>query len=154
MADELVPATRASSAVALRLAGAPYPQIATTLGYSTAADAQNAVERLLASTVTEDEKDLARSTMSARLDRMLQAVWPSALDVKNPKQHDAVRLALAIEDRRSRLCGLDAPTKVELYSPTAEQIQAEVIRLRGAITGPVEADIIDVDVVDGEVEAS
>lgn len=147
VASKRPPASRAQAALALRLAGAPFRDIATTLGYSTAVDAQNAVDKLLAASVEDEDLVAQRRLVDARLSRMLQAAWPTAME-RGPKQLDYMRMVLAIEERRARLQGTDAPTKHEVYSPTAEQIAQTVAALRAQVPEPIEAEIIDAEVVD------
>lgn len=142
---ERKPATRAQAAVALRLAGAPFPDIAESLGYASAHDARDAIEQILASTVESDDLNSTRNMYNQRLNRLLQSVWPKALNDKDPKHLEYVRTALAIEERRARLMGTDAPTKHEVYTPTAEQIAEQVRVLTAKVTLPIEADIIEVE---------
>lgn len=141
-------ATRAQAAVALRLAGAPYPDIAESLGYATASDAQHAVEQLLASTVESEDLASTRNMYNQRLNRLLQSVWPKALNDRDPKQLEYVRAVISIEERRARLMGTDAPTKHEIYTPTAEQITEQVRVLTANVVLPVEADIVDAEEID------
>lgn len=144
------PATRAQAAVALRLAGAPYVDIAESLAYATAADAQQAVESLLASTVEAEDLASTRNMYNQRLNRLLQSVWPKALNSNDPKQLEYVRAVLQIEERRARLMGTDAPTKHEVYTPTAEQITEQVRVLTANVIIPVEADIVDAEYDDDQ----
>ena len=139
------PATRAQAAVALRLAGAPYTDIAESLAYATAADAQRAVESLLAATVEAEDLASTRNLYNQRLNRLLQSYWPRALNPKDPKQIEYGNMVLKIEERRARLMGTDAPTKHEVYTPTAEQITEQVKVLTANVIMPVEADIVDAE---------
>lgn len=147
------PATRAQAGVALRLAGAPYTDIAETLNYATAADARGAVEALLASTVEAEDLESTRNVLNKRLDRLLQSVWPRAVNNKDPKHLEYLRAALQIEERRARLVGADAPTKHEVYTPTAEQITEQVRVLTANVIVPVEADIVDAEEIDDDAQA-
>lgn len=142
------PATRAQAAVALRLAGAPYTDIAETLTYASATEARSAVEAILASTVEAEDLEHTRIVLNKRLDRLLQSVWPRAVNDKDPKHLEYVRTVLQIEERRARLVGADAPTKHEVYTPTAEQITEQVRILTANVIVPVEADIVDAEEID------
>jgi hypothetical protein len=58
-----------------------------------------------------------------RLDEMLLALWPSA----RRGAHGAIGLVLAIQDRRARYLGLDAPRSLDL------QVKAEFGKVAGAL---------------------
>jgi hypothetical protein len=77
-------------------------------------------------------------------------VWPKALNDKDPKHLEYVRAVISIEERRARLMGTDAPTKHEVYTPTAEQITEQVRVLTANVIVPVEADIVDAEYDDAE----
>jgi len=72
-----------------------------------------------------------RQTEGARLDRMQRAVWPAAIsgDIKAGAQ------VLRIMERRARLFGLDAPTKVEVAQtpPPPEAIDDELRVIMGML---------------------
>lgn len=146
------PEQRAQAAVALRLSGAPHSAIAKTLGYTSATDARIAVERTLAESAKES-RDLPalRQLTSGRLERLLRAVWKNAVDDEHPDQLAYTRTALAIIDRHARLMGVDAPQKMEVYTPD-QQAQEDWIRGMLAQVGPKgiaeEADIIEAEIVE------
>ena len=68
---------RARQAVALRIEGTSYAEIAAILHYRDESGARHAVERLLARLETEAVAKL-RVVESARLDEMLAAIWDKA----------------------------------------------------------------------------
>lgn len=141
---------RVQSAIALRIAGANYSEIAETLGYSTVELARQAVERGLASTVTEEDRVEQRKIASRRLERLLRGIYVKATDEEHPEQLSAARTALALIDRHIRLNGLDQPTEVAVYSPTERQMQ-DFLREQAAkmMAGlPRERDIIEGEIVD------
>ena len=143
----------AESAVALRLAGAGYEDIARTVGYSTAAQARDAVERGLALRARDadpEKRELLRAQSGARLERLLQSVWGKALDQNDPEHLSAVRTAAALIDRHTRLYGLDAPTEVMVHTPTQQAIEEWVSAMLGA-TPAVQVREADVVVIPGEV---
>jgi len=142
--------TRAMNALALHLAGATEQQVAKQLGYANAAAARSAWERLLAGTVTQEDKERVRKTEAARLDRLQMAWWNKAIDPKNPEQGSAARMVLSIMERRARMLGLDAPSRVEVYTPTSQEIMTFVQTLRSyaGVTDEQEPDIIEIDSVD------
>lgn len=146
------PEQRAQAAVALRLSGAPHSAIAKTLGYASATDARIAIERTLAESAKES-RDLPalRQLTSSRLERLLRAVWSHAVDEEDPDQLAYTRTALAIIDRHARLMGIDAPQKMEVYTPD-QQKQEEWVRHMMSQVGPKgvaeEADIIEAEIVE------
>ena len=95
----------------LRLGGYSPPDIADELGITVSAvrqlikQAREQVAEAAAAGAVEERKDA-----NARLDALLRSIWPSATegDIK------AVQAALAIEDRRAKLQGLDAAAKSAL----------------------------------------
>lgn len=147
------PKARAEAAVALRLAGATYTDVAKTLGYSSAVVARQAVERSLAATAGDEDRAKMRLLESKRLERLLRSVWSRATDPSDAEHLPYVRAALALIDRHARLYGLDAPTQMVVYSPAQSEIEAWVAGMsRQVVAGlPLEADIIsgDYEVLDG-----
>lgn len=156
IADDLVPRSsdkqsierRQQAAVALRLAGASYDEIAQHLGYADAGTAASAVERDLRDHLTNEGRDEVRATDGRRIERLIRSVWAKANDPTNIEHLAAVRTALALIDRHARLYGLDAPQEVIIYNPAASEIEAWVSQMTlnlSTIDGITEADIIDVD---------
>lgn len=143
---------RPRSAVALRLAGAPYGDIAEALGYASSHEARHAVEKELA-LASEDEQGRAvlRGEAAARLERLMRSVWSKAIDPNDPEHLPAVRVAMSLVDRHIRLLGLDAPTEVIVHTPTTTEIDAwvaEMLRMRAAgdvVEGEVLADLLDIE---------
>lgn len=137
-------ADRAEAAVALRLAGATYPEIARTIGYTSAFHAQQAVEKVLAASVGEDGRDRARHIEGKRLERLLRSVWSKATNPDSPDHLAYLRASLALIDRHIRLFGLDAPQQMVVYSPAQGEIEAWVAGMAKAVVAelPQEADIV------------
>jgi hypothetical protein len=142
--------TRVEAAIALKIAGANYSEIAEVLGYPNVATARSAVERGLASTADEEDRKQLRIVSGRRLERLLRAVWSKATDETHPEQLAAMRTALALIDRHIRLWGQDAPSEMVVYSPTAGEMEAWIAemvhRVREGL--PEEIDIIDGEVID------
>ena len=111
----------------LRRAGYTFDDIARSVGYASPSGAFYALSRALTRTLQQPADEL-RKMESDRLDRLQMAVWARALQ-GDPKAVDTV---LKIMDRRSRLLGLDAPTKmqVEATNYDGSTIDAEVAKLR------------------------
>lgn len=105
-------------AATLRAAGATYREIGQALDIDHTW-ARTLVLRSLDKAAYE-AADVMRVEEGERLDRLQRAVWQQALggDVR------AVAAVLRIMERRARLFGLDAPTKVEVTSDADEQIAA------------------------------
>lgn len=139
------------ASLALWTAGATYGDIAAQFRFRSPAVAAMAIERALSESVddTQDRTKLRRR-MSLTLDRLLRAVMPKAIDSNNPEQLPAVRTALTVVERYSRLNGLDAPTQLDVNVVGDEKFQTLVeLAARGmGMTIPEEADIFDAEYVD------
>lgn len=151
--SKVVPTTGRTprAAVALRLAGAPYADIADTLGYADANEARQAVELELAASSTDVEaRDKLRMESAARLERLMRGVWAKAVDPSDPEHLPAVRVALTLVDRHIRLLGLDAPTEVVVHTPTTAEIDAWVaMMLRQRAGGEViEGEVLEEQVLE------
>lgn len=105
-----IAADREKRAMALRLAGATYEQIASELHISLGA-AHKAVQSVLDRTRQQcsEQADELRQLEVARLDRMLLL-----LESQIRTGHlGAIDRALRIQERRAKLLGLDAPVRQE-----------------------------------------
>jgi hypothetical protein len=111
----------------LRRAGYTFDDIAKTVGYASPSGAFYALSRALKRTLQQPANEL-REMETDRLDRLQAAVWPKALAGDNK----AVDTILKIMDRRARLLGLDAPSKMQVETTTYDpgSIDAEVAKLR------------------------
>ena len=109
---------RESEALALRIAGATFDEVAHALKLYGRSDAHKLVTRALSRHQAE-QVDEMRLVEGARLDRMTRAVWAAAVqgDV------EAVRAVIRISERRARLFGLDAPQRVNISDDVDEQIR-------------------------------
>jgi len=114
-------AQRRRRALELRVAGATYEEIAEALGYSSRSAAWKAVWRAYRQGLRDPAEHL-RELESERLDRLQKAWWGKALsgDV------GAFRYLLRLMERRAKLLGLDAPTKIAPTDPSGEQEYAEL----------------------------
>lgn len=141
--------TRTQAAVAMRIGGASYSDIARTLEYSSAYRARSAVERALAQAAdSPEERDQQRVLIDRRLSRLLQSVMGKAVNPKDPEHLAYNARALAIVDRQAKLHGVDAPTQTVVYTPDSEKVEryiAEILTLAQADRRDAEADIIDAD---------
>lgn len=119
----------------LRIEGRSQRAIAEALGLS-----QGYVCTLLQKALEEKKEELAGTAekhianQAARLDRMLEALWEK-VEAGDPK---AVAAALAIEDRRSKLLGLDVAQRKALDittggEPVHFKVEIPIVdRIRGA----------------------
>lgn len=96
-------------ALQLRKAGATFDQIAEQVGYSSRGKACEAVQGELADLPKEDAVEL-RDLELARLDSLLTAMWPKAMNGNGW----AVDRVLRIMERRARLAGLDQPEQIAI----------------------------------------
>lgn len=119
----------------LRIEGKSMRQIGATLNLSA-----GYVCQLLQKALEEKKEELAGTAekhianQAARLDRMLEALWEK-VEAGDPK---AVAAALAIEDRRSKLLGLDVAQRraIDITTggePVHFKVEIPVVdRIRGA----------------------
>jgi hypothetical protein len=101
---------RRGKALELRIAGVRYRQIGAQLGvnHQTAyRDVQAALGELAALSAKKAEK--LRELELERCDKLVLALWPKV----KAGDEKAVRAVVAVMDRRAKLLGLDAPTKLE-----------------------------------------
>lgn len=159
--DALVPAgdrhRQAEAAVRLRLAGANYSEIADMLEFASPSHARTAVERHLADTVGEEDREQARYMEGQRLLRVMRSLYSRATGTEEGLEEGLydhlgyAKVYLSYIDRRVKLYGLDAPTELNVaYSPRQEELQRAVAETVAEIRGhfPEEADIMDADIVE------
>ncbi len=108
---------RTLKALELRLAGKGYQAIADELRYKSPASAFKAVQRALKATLQEPADELRRLELS-RLDELFDSLWE-----RRHQAHVVDRL-LSIMERRAKLLGLDAPTKVDISHRLRELAEA------------------------------
>lgn len=132
-----------AAAVALRVAGASFADIATTLGLSSPRRALQVVEQELADRVTDADVDVQRAEASARLEALMASVWPKASNPDDPEHLPAVKTAVGIVDRHIRLHGLDRPSEVIVHTPTSQELETWVAAMASiGVPEVVEADIV------------
>jgi hypothetical protein len=101
----------------LRRSGETWERIALAVGYANASGAQKAYARVV-TRVQRESVDEIRDLELDRLDRIQRAYWkPAIVDLDKR----AAEVVLKVMDRRAKLLGLEAPTKV----------QAEVVNYDG-----------------------
>lgn len=142
---------KANAALQLRVAGADWDDIAQVLGFPTGRQALVAVEKALEKELRDTSKEALRQMASKRLDRLLQAVWPKAINEDSPEQLPAVGKAREIIADFRKVHGLDAPTEISLHSPAQSEIEQWVSSLVATQVPQLEeADIFELDESDWE----
>lgn len=137
--------TRTKAAVAMKIRGVNYSKIAEVLGYVSATQARQAVERSLAASAGPDERAQQRHLESRRLERLLRSVWKKATDDEGEEHLSYVRAALAIIDRHARLVGADAPQEMVVYNPSHREMEEWITSMVQQVNGemPEEFDVIE-----------
>lgn len=146
--DNLDASERARRALALRRDGRLWHEIADELGYADRAAAYNAAKRLLDRTEFESVEEY-RAVESDRLDEAhriqlthLAQFRPSQSGVGLSAVASAVGAIVRISERRSKLLGLDAPTKVDVGS-TSIDLDGTVAAIMSALQADAGADADD-----------
>ncbi|MFY1595476.1 hypothetical protein [Micromonospora sp. WMMD737] len=161
-------AQRRATAVAMRLAGASYQQIADELGYNSRGAACQDISRALEANLAEQQAavEVLRETELQRLDILWADAWAvlkrehitvshgkvvydeRTLDRDEPKPLlddgpvlQAISTLLKIQERRAKYLGLDAPTKVEAI--TIDAIDAEIRKLAAELEGDAAGEAAD-----------
>jgi anti-sigma factor RsiW len=141
---------KANAAIQLRIAGASWEEVAETLGFPTGRLALVAVEKALEKELkTEESQKHMRQMAGQRLDRLMRAVWPKAINPDHPEQLQAVDRARQIIGQHTKLYGLDAPTEYVVTSPSQAELEkwvSEVISVQSPALQ--EDDIFDAEVLE------
>lgn len=146
--------TRAAAAVAMKIDGAGYSDIAKVLDYSSPQRARRAVEEAISLQAgSPEEIDHIRFINSRRLERILTSVMTRATDPGDADHLAYARMAVVLIDRHLRLWGADNPAQMKVtVTPTALAIEEWVTEMARQTYGVAdEADILDAEIVeDGE----
>lgn len=129
---------RRAEAVTLAMAGLSYEKIGEELGI-TPKSAWNLVNRTIEETRNYAVDEL-RLLENARLDRMTTAIWNKVLE----GDLNAVNAYLRISERRAKLNGLDAPTKVQMAMSVRVEMEEKLRELQEVIDAEVvsEEDVV------------
>lgn len=128
---------KSKTALELRHSGATYPQIAQAMQCAQST-AHEYVQAALRETIQEPA-DAVRELELARLDVMLKALWQTVLNGSPSEKRNAVDRCLAIQDRRARYLGLDAPQRRIVEIVTEDEFARTVKALEDEI-GELESD--------------
>lgn len=101
-------AMRVAEAIKYRQAGWTYARIAEQCGYSDHSAARQAIQRELDRHLAKDVDEWRQLHMS-RLETMHEWTWDIAKDPKNKGRLFAIDRLLQIQERQSKLMGLDKP---------------------------------------------
>jgi hypothetical protein len=149
------PPTRAAAAVTMAVEGAGYDDIARVMDYRTPVEAKHAVWDAIAAVEADpDDIERMRTLHAKRLDKLLFSVFRQATTPGHPDQLSYGRYVLAIMQAKAHLYGLDAAQQIVVYTPTQREIAqyaAQVQELLHSQRGALEADIIDVEVLEDGV---
>lgn len=148
--EDIAVRDRARAAANMLVDGAPYYFIAETLGYKSPAQARVAAERVLGAMHNSADREAARNVTRARLNKMLKiaseylsqetiVVKRKGKDVElvNTEQYKWFMGFLAVTDRLAKLDGLDAPVKVEVRNPDAEEFEAVIHQMERLVGRPM-----------------
>lgn len=144
---------KANAAIQMKAAGAEWDEIAEVLGYPDGRSALVAVEKALERELSETDKTFLRGIASKRLERLIRAVWPKALDPDSPEQMSAVGRARELIADHRRLHGLDAPTEIAVHTPDTAEIQAWVAKVAAIGAPTLEEDDPFEDTIDVEADS-
>ena len=125
---DLLNRDRRHRALMMRRAGRSYKDIAASIGYNDSKVAYWHVMQAM-NDLEHDVSEEVRKLELLRLDGLLESWWPLATG--NPDTGDlpewrAADVVLKIMERRARLIGLDAPTKIAATNPDGTMEAAAV----------------------------
>jgi hypothetical protein len=133
---------RRKKAVAMRLAGATWQQVADSskgweLGYSDRAHACADIRRAREKSQAELDESLEemREMDLDRIGRLLAAVWSRAVNTKDEDQLKAIETAHRLVLSDAKLRGLEPPTKIMLMA----RIELESSHVASAVLAAIEA---------------
>jgi hypothetical protein len=113
-------ALRRQRAVALRVLGYSFRQIAEALGFSGEGSAFNAIAKELAD-ARQEQVDHLRRIEHKRIEAIILNIWPSCLgNPSNPSTIDAIKVYLGLSNRLAKLFGLDMGSTRESGGTRAE----------------------------------
>lgn len=129
-------AARRAQTVNLRLMGLTYEQIAQQQHYSDRSAARAVVVRALdrvEARLVGEYRDLE----NARYDAMQAAVFPLLYSGTPEQKIATLNSLIRLADRRAKLNGLDAPTKLEVGAGAQAQLEDALAQLRDVVLGEV-----------------
>ena len=126
LAQRAATAERRRKAIALRLAGAQYEQIAEQLGYANRQAAREDIRRSLEQNIKEGSADgeTLRELNRLRMERLLVVAWQQAMNGDSKAMEAARRMI----ESMNRMYGIGTTMRVEHI--TIDAVDAEIARLQ------------------------
>lgn len=121
---------KGEAALALRLAGATFSEIAETLNFRDENQVRARINAELAKGVAEADRAKHRELATLRYERLLRALWGKAIDPANPEQLPAARASRELIDRIVAVQGAAVPQEVVITNPTSQELMAWIERVR------------------------
>jgi hypothetical protein len=122
---------RRRQALELRKAGTTFERIGDLQGTSRST-AQEDVQTAMRETIQEPADEVRRMELE-RIDAMLKALWPTAMQTGSRGQTRAVEVCLQLSARRSALQGLDAPQRKIVEMVSEDALDEAIMNLRSEI---------------------
>lgn len=141
-------AAKASKAWALRVAGGSWAEIAQIVGFSDDTAANRAVKNFFGTLPVVDREE-QRAMWRARH----ELLWRQSVKDMNEQRPGSTRAAVAVARSAAILDGLDQPHRIEMSSPSDDELALLIRHLAIAAGGEPtnEADPFDEEIVDAEV---
>lgn len=131
------------AALELKKLGADFDDIAKVLEFDSPGAARQAVEQaIIDAGEFSGDKENIRALMGLQLDQWHKSIAQKIIDQRNTQQLEYMAMGLRLMERKARLFGVDAPTKIEMHAASNEEI-SELInayRSRLALEVPEEGD--------------
>ena len=122
---------RRRQALELRKAGTSFERIGDLQGTSRST-AHEDVQTAMRETIQEPADEVRRMELE-RIDAMLKALWPQAMQSGGRGQTRAIEVCLQLGARRSALQGLDAPSRRVVEIVTEDALDEAITNLRSEI---------------------
>lgn len=137
---------KSEAALAMKLGGATWWEIAHALGYPSEDAVIRAVERMLGKRLDTADREHLRSLAAARLESLIRSTWGKAHDTEHPEHLAAVKTTRESIESGARLLGLNAPQEILVTSPTQQHLDEWVAKVVSSNLPEVaEADIVDAE---------
>lgn len=139
---------KANAALALKLGGATWDEIAEMVGYPTGRAALVAVENVLGKQLREMDRLHLRALAAGRLESLVRSAWRKAHTESDPEHLAAIKTVRENVESISRLWGLQAPQEILITNPTQEHLDRWVAQVVSQNLPQVaEADVVEADIV-------
>jgi hypothetical protein len=137
---------KASAALAMKLGGADWDEIARALGYPNDRAVITAVELALGRQLNQLDRNHLRLLAAGRLESLVRSSWKKAHTEDDPEHLAAIKTTRETVESLVRLWGLNAPQEILVTNPTQEMLDQWVGRVVSTNLPQVtEADIVDAE---------